>query len=255
MAGIGRLPYRLGLPSPLRGLRFCPGPILGLSTDKPPIRDTTGDRPPVVVLTGGMGAGKSTAGQAFAALGVQVIDADALAHAVTGPQGEALAALADAFGSDLVDLRTGLNRQAMRAHAFENPSARERLEAIVHPLVAKHAARQLAMASGPYAVYMVPLWVERQGLDRAAWPDWVWRLLVIDLPEREQWQRVMHRSPMPPETLAAMLARQATRAQRLAVADFCVDNSQGTEALHAAIRQLHARLCRESAQGHRTNQT
>ena len=210
--------------------------------------------PPVLVVTGGMGAGKSTAAQGFASLGISVIDADALAHEVTGPQGAALPALCDAFGVQWVSEVTGLNRAAMREHVFRNPNARQRLEAIVHPLVSERARLRIAEATGPYCVYMVPLWVEGQGQDRAAWPAWAWRLLVIDLPEPDQWQRVMQRSPMPSSTLQAILARQATRQQRLAVADYVICNNQSEEVLQAAVATLHNRLCGESVQACGANQ-
>lgn len=224
---------------------------MGLSADQP----LPGGSPPVLVLTGGMGAGKSTAAQAFTDKGILVLDADALVHGLTGPGGRAVPALADAFGPTFVSQEKGLDRVAMREHVFQDPSARQRLEAIVHPLVAELALSRLAAAEGPYSVYMVPLWVERQGQDRAAWPAWAWRLLVIDLPEPEQWQRVMRRSPMPSDTLAAMLARQATRQQRLAVADYAIRNVGDPERLRASVDMLHDRLCGESAQAFRAYQT
>lgn len=224
---------------------------MGLSADQP----LPAGSPPVLVLTGGMGAGKSTAAQAFSEKGILVLDADALAHLLTGPGGKAVPALVDAFGPPFVSPETGLNRVAMREHVFQDPTARQRLEAIVHPLVAALALSQLAVAEGPYSVYMVPLWIERQGEDRASWPAWAWRLLVIDLPESEQWQRVMRRSPMPSDTLAAMLARQATRQQRLAVADYAIRNTGDLEHLRASVTMLHARLCGESAQAARAYQT
>jgi dephospho-CoA kinase len=224
---------------------------LGLSADQ----SLPGVSPPVLVLTGGMGAGKSTAAQAFTEKGIFVLDADALVHALTGPGGKAVPALVDAFGPTFVSPETGLDRATMRDHVFQDPSARQRLEAIVHPLVAALALTRLAAAEGPYSVYMVPLWIERQGEDRAAWPAWAWRLLVIDLPESEQWQRVMRRSPMSSDTLAAILARQATRQQRLAVADYAIRNTGNPERLRASVGMLHARLCRASAQAVRTYQT
>ncbi|MEY3670199.1 MAG: hypothetical protein RL258_1595 [Pseudomonadota bacterium] len=203
--------------------------------------------PPVVILTGGMGAGKSTAARAFTNLGISVVDADALAHGVTGPGGLALPALRAAFGEALVSEAAGLDRVAMRTQAFEDPEIRQRLEAIVHPLVAEQAEQRLAAAEGPYAVYMVPLWIERQGADRAGWPDWAWRVVVIDLPEPVQRSRILARSPMPEETLQAMLARQAGRSERLAIADYAIANDQGPEALALAITCLHDRLLRDLA--------
>jgi dephospho-CoA kinase len=202
-----------------------------------------------------MGAGKSTAAQAFSEHGILVLDADALAHAVTGPGGEAVAALADAFGQEFVSPETGLDRVAMREHAFRHPTVRQRLEEIVHPLVASRALARFSEGEGPYSVYMVPLWIERQGGDRAAWPDWAWRLLVIDLPESEQWQRVMRRSPMPDATLKAMLERQATRQQRLAIADYAIRNDGGLDRLQASVARLHFRLCGESAGFSNADQT
>ena len=212
--------------------------------------------PPVVILTGGMGAGKSTAARAFADLDIAVVDADALAHAVTGPGGKALPALRAAFGGALVGEAAGLDRVAMRERAFQDPAIRVRLESIVHPLVAEQAEQRLLAAESLYAVYMVPLWIERQGADRARWPAWAWRVVVIDLPEALQQTRILARSPMPEETLRSMLARQAGRSQRLAIADYAIANDQGPEALASAIACLHDRLLRDlaAAEAH-ANQT
>ncbi|MFM1880436.1 MAG: hypothetical protein RLZZ344_670 [Pseudomonadota bacterium] len=208
-----------------------------------------------MVLTGGMGAGKSTAAAAFLSLGLTVIDADALTHQLTGPGGEALPALQAAFGERLVRTASGLDRQAMRAEAFRDPEIRQRLESIIHPLVAAQAERLLLASQGPYAVYMVPLWVERQGTDRSRWPGWAWRVLVIDLPESLQQARIRARSPMPEETLQAMLARQASREQRLAIADYTICNDAGPEALAAAVVRLHGQLLRDLAAEANANQT
>lgn len=203
--------------------------------------------PPVVVLTGGMGAGKSTAARAFEDLGIAVVDADALAHEVTGPGGRALPALRAAFGEPLVGEATGLDRVAMREKAFQDPGIRQRLESIVHPLVAEQAEQRLLAAKSPYAVYMVPLWIERQGADRAHWPAWVWRVLVIDVPEALQQTRIRARSPMPEATLRAMLARQSGRSARLTIADYAITNDRGPEVLASAVVCLHDRLLRDLA--------
>ncbi|NBT74740.1 MAG: dephospho-CoA kinase [Betaproteobacteria bacterium] len=195
--------------------------------------------PPVLVLTGGMGAGKSSACNAFRSLGIAIVDADEIAHRVTASGGRAIPGILSIFGSQLLQEDGALNRDAMRSLAFKDPEALRQLEGIVHPLVRDEARLELARAQGPYVVYAVPLWVETQGSQR---PDWVWRVVVIDLPEDLQRARVLARQPIAQDTLDGMLARQATRAQRLAAADIVLSNNGTPDDLRAAVRELHRSL-------------
>lgn len=173
-------------------------------------------------LTGGIGSGKSTVGQMLAALGATLLDADQIARAVTGPGGAAMAAIAQAFGAELVDANGALDRDRMRALVFAQPAARQQLEAIVHPLVAKltQAQAQSAVQSGQrLLVFDIPLLVETgQRL-----PE-MHAVLVVDCQEQTQIDRVMARNALPRATIENILAAQATRRARRAAADAVLYN-------------------------------
>ncbi len=173
-------------------------------------------------LTGGIGSGKSTVGQMLQDRGATVIDADAIARSVTAPQGAAMPAIAGTFGRDFVDANGALDRERMRMHVFANASAKQTLEAIIHPLVAQETQRQVdqAMATGARVlVFDVPLLVES-----GRWRAQVDRVLVVDCLHETQVQRVMARSQLSRETVTAIIAAQATRATRLKAADWVIYN-------------------------------
>ncbi len=173
-------------------------------------------------LTGGIGSGKSTVGQMLQDRGATVIDADAIARSVTAPQGAAMPAIASTFGPDFVDANGALDRERMRMHVFANASAKQTLEAIIHPLVAQETQRQVdqAMSAGARVlVFDVPLLVES-----GRWQAQVDRVLVVDCLHETQVQRVMARSQLSRETVTAIIAAQATRATRLKAADWVIYN-------------------------------
>lgn len=173
-------------------------------------------------LTGGIGSGKSTVGQMLAALGGTLLDADQMARTVTGPGGAAMAAIAQAFGAELVDAAGALDRDRMRALVFAQPAARRQLEAIVHPLVAQltEAHAQSALETGQrLLVFDIPLLVETgQRL-----PE-MHAVLVVDCREATQIERVRARNALPRTAIEAILAAQATRQARRAAADAVLYN-------------------------------
>lgn len=189
-----------------------------------------------VGLTGGVGSGKSTVAGLFAALGVPVIDTDDIARRLTAPAGEALADIREAFGGALIQADGGLDRAAMRRLVFADADARRRLEAILHPRIRAAVLQALAVLDAPYAVLVVPLLVET-----GAYGDVIDRVLVVDCPEPLQIERVMARSGLTRDEAAAILAAQATRAERLAAADDVIDNRGSPDALRAVVAALHAR--------------
>jgi dephospho-CoA kinase len=196
--------------------------------------------PFVVGLTGGIGSGKSTVADYFAALGAPVVDTDALAHALTAPGGAAIAAIRTAFGPALITAEGALDRAAMRQRVFAAPAERQRLEAILHPLIHTAAVaqiRRLASAdfSPPYLVLVVPLLVET-----GRYRDQVGRIAVVDCPEDLQITRAMARSALSRAEVAAIIAAQASRATRRAAADDLIDNTAGRDALQARVAALHA---------------
>jgi dephospho-CoA kinase len=191
----------------------------------------------IVGLTGGIGSGKTTVADLFARRGAALVDTDAIAHELTGPQGAAMAAIAAAFGAAVLRPDGGLDRAAMRAVVFSDSSAKARLEAILHPLIRQQsAARCKAATSAPYVLLVVPLLVEtgsyRQRADR---------VLVVDCDESVQISRVMARSGLAADAVKAIMATQASRAERRAVADDVVLNEGGLEALLPQVEGLHLR--------------
>jgi dephospho-CoA kinase len=173
-------------------------------------------------LTGGIGSGKSTVLRMFADLGAAVIDADAISRATTAAGGAAITAIAARFGPEFVTPGGALDRERMRAHAYADPQARKQLEEIIHPLVGQESARQVeaALAAGvPCIVFEIPLLVES-----GRWRAQVDRVVVIDCSPETQVERVVARSGLKPDEVRAIIAAQATRADRLAAADIVICN-------------------------------
>lgn len=177
----------------------------------------------MIGLTGGIGSGKSAAADMFAALGARIVDADVIAHEVTGPNGAAMPAIRAAFGDQMIAPDGALDRVAMRRLAFSDPQARARLEAIVHPLVRQESADRVAQGfadGAPYVMQVIPLLVEFDVYrERAS------AIAVVDCAEEVQLARVMARNGLSAEEVRRIMATQASRAQRLAAADDVIDNS------------------------------
>lgn len=188
----------------------------------------------VVGLTGGIGSGKSTVAELFVAQGAALVDTDAIAHQLTAPGGQAMPQIVAAFGREIADECGALDRAAMRRLVFADPAARVRLESILHPLIRQISAERCVQATTPYLILAVPLLVEsggyRQRCDRIA---------VVDCTEAVQIARVMARNGMPEAEVRAILVAQASREQRLAVADDVIDNSGGLTNLYTRVAQLH----------------
>ena len=188
-------------------------------------------------LTGGIGSGKSTVAQMFAARGAAVIDSDAIARSVTAANGSAMPAIAEAFGKEFVTPEGALDRDRMRVLVFSDPSAKLRLEAIVHPLVgiATQAQAQAAIHAGhTLLVFDVPLLVESP-----RWRKLVDKVLVVDCLESTQIARVMARSGLTRDAVQNIIQAQATRAQRLAAADITLFNEGlNLEQLQVAVDAL-----------------
>ena len=188
----------------------------------------------VIGLTGGIGSGKSAVAEEFARLGIAVVDADAIAHALTAAGGAAMPLLQQAFGSEVVRADGALDREVMRARVFSDPVARERLNALLHPLIAEEALRELAAARSPYVVLMVPLLFES-----GRFAGLCQRVLVVDCPEQVQIERVRQRSGLAAEQVVAIMAAQLSRIDRLARADDVIDNSGARDSLPAQVAGLH----------------
>jgi dephospho-CoA kinase len=193
-------------------------------------------------LTGGIGCGKSTVANMFAALGATVVDTDLIAHSMTVPGGPAMAAIRAAFGDAYVAPDGALDRAAMRALVFSEPAAKLRLEAILHPLIRAAAEAEAAAATGPYVVHVVPLLIES-----GSWRERVARVLAIDCPEAMQIERVMARNGLQEAQVKAIMAAQVSRQQRLAAADDVIINDDGIAALSPQVEALHENYLAMSA--------
>ena len=184
-------------------------------------------------LTGGIGSGKSTVADLFAARGVPVIDADAIAREVVEPGQPALAEIIAAFGSDCVDAQGRLDRARLRARVFADASQRKRLEAILHPRIHAVMAKRAAVQTAAYALLVIPLLFE------ADQRDLVDRVLVVDVSPEMHRARVRARDHLPPEQIDAMLAAQLDRQQRLDRADDVIDNNGDPATLERQVEELH----------------
>lgn len=190
----------------------------------------------VVGLTGGIGSGKSAVADAFAALGADVTDTDALAHALTVPHEPGHAGIRRAFGPDYFLPDGTLDRARLRERVFADAAARARLEEILHPLIRAAAAREVAAWAGPYGLLVVPLLFERGGQKGL-----VQRVLVVDCPEETQVQRVMARSGLTAAAVRAIMATQLPRPERLARADDVLDNGGPPAAIAPQVAVLDRR--------------
>jgi dephospho-CoA kinase len=189
-----------------------------------------------VGLTGGIGSGKSTVSDLFAELGVDVIDTDEIARALTGSGQPAVAKIARHFGPDLVASNGSLNRDRMREVVFSDPDARQALQNILHPLIREEVQRRLSLVKKPYALVVVPLLVESRNY------KFTDRIVVVDCKEDQQIERVMERSGLSRKQVRAIMDSQASRSERLAAADDIVHNEGGIAALRAQVEKLHQKF-------------
>lgn len=188
-----------------------------------------------VALTGGIGSGKSTIANAFAALNVDIIDADVIAREVVEPGSPALAAIVNRFGESILTAEGSLYRARLREIIFQQPKEKNWLNQLLHPLINARTKQLILLATSPYVVWVVPLLVEN-GLQHQA--D---RILVVDVDEATQLQRTQRRDGITLSQAKHILAAQASREQRLACADDIIDNSGPPEQVLPHVAELHQR--------------
>ena len=187
-----------------------------------------------VGITGGIGSGKSAVANRFEKLGIKVVDADVASRAVVLPGSDALAAIAEHFGHDVLLNDGSLDRAALRQRIFAEPEERLWLEALLHPLIDRYIKQELASAgSSPYVILVSPLLIE-SGQRR-----YVDRILVVDVPEALQLERVVQRDANSRDQVKAIMAAQASREARLKVADDVILNDDGFSKLDAEVARLH----------------
>ena len=188
----------------------------------------------VVAITGGIGSGKTTVANQFAALGIEVVDADLIAREVVAPGTPALAAITSHFGPEILTEQGLLDRRVLRERIFSDQAAKSWLNALLHPIIRSEMLRQCAAVSSPYCLLVVPLLVENRLTELAD------RVLVIDVDEATQIERTCRRDGVNREQAQAILASQASRSERLAMADDVLDNQSGTtETIRERILALH----------------
>lgn len=192
----------------------------------------------LVGLTGGIGSGKSTAAHLFADLGVRIVDTDLLSHQLTQAGGMAIPAIRAAFGAHVIDHQGALDRGRMRTLVFGDVAAKERLEAILHPLIFTQARQQAnAPTDAPYTLVVVPLLFES-----GCYAGWLQRVIAVDCPEDTQIARTVQRNNLDAAAVRAIMAQQLSRSERLRLADEVIDNSGSLDRLKEQVVGMHRRL-------------
>lgn len=192
---------------------------------------------PAVAVTGGIASGKSAVCSAFQALGRSVLDADEVARELVEPGQLALAEIVERFGGDVLQQDGRLDRAGLRARVFADPAARRQLESILHPRIRQTLRQRAAAAAGPYSLVAVPLLVESQDY------GWVSRVLLVDVPESMQLSRVMRRDGVDATQARAVLAAQASRQARWAIATDVIINDGTLDDLRAPVEALDRLWC------------
>ncbi len=191
----------------------------------------------IVGLTGGIGSGKSAVADIFLSLGIAVIDTDRIAHELTAVNGIANAPIGEAFGAEMLESGGGMARSKMRALVFNDPKARQKLEAILHPLIRDSVNEAItALPPSAYAILAIPLLFERM-----TFRSIIWRTLTVDCAIETQLNRVMSRSKLSADEVNLILKAQAPRQIRLQLADDVVHNEAGFDQLRVQVEALHCR--------------
>ena len=195
---------------------------------------------PLIGLTGGIGSGKTAVSDQLGKLGAGIIDTDVIAHQITAANGSAIELIRQHFGTDYIDSNGALDRAKMRTLVFANPEAKRALEGITHPLIRLETIKQAfqqAKSGVPYLVFVVPLLLES-----GSWLALIDRLVVVDCPEENQIARVMQRNNLPRAEVEKILQTQASRKDRLAHADFVIENRGSLNQLKEEVNQLNQKI-------------
>ncbi len=191
-----------------------------------------------VGLTGGIGSGKSTVADMFAALSVRIVDTDLISRELTQAGGTAIPAIRNTFGTHVIDAQGALNRDKMREIAFGDPARKIQLEAILHPLIFAETLRQAAAPTkAPYTLVVVPLLFES-----GRYTNWLRCVITVDCPESSQIARTMQRSNLDEPAVRAIMAQQLSRKERLALSDEVISNNGSLKDLKVQIVGMHRRL-------------
>ena len=195
---------------------------------------------PFLGLTGGIGSGKPSVASFLAQRGAWVIDTDQIAHQISAPGGLAINPIKSEFGSEFILPDGSLNRAKMREHVFNDTESKRKLEAITHPLIRQETILQAENGlenHAPYLVFVVPLLLES-----GAWTENLDHIAVVDCEEEVQIRRVMERSQLDRQGVLAIMAHQASRAERLAIADTVIHNRGDLASLEIEVDRLHQKM-------------
>ncbi|UNH41604.1 dephospho-CoA kinase [Moellerella wisconsensis] len=201
----------------------------------------------IVALTGGIGSGKTTIANAFAALGVPIVDADIISRQVVEAGSPALAAIAAHFGQDILLPDSTLNRPLLRHEIFSDPQQKAWLNALLHPLIQQETQRQLKNTDALYVLWVVPLLIENNISHLAD------RVLVVDVTPEEQIQRTITRDNITRQHVERIIAAQASRAERLSLADDIISNHDGEHQQQDDIVKLHQKYQQLAKQAQQEN--
>ncbi len=195
----------------------------------------------VIGLTGGIGSGKTCVANHFAGLGINIIDTDEIARALTQPGGSAITPITNTFSDAVIATDGALDRNKMRQLVFSDNDIKQKLEAILHPLILKEALHRVKQSESPYTIVAIPLLFETTDYDEI-----IQRVLVIDCDEQKQIARTMARSKLNEQEVRAIMATQVSRQYRLQKADDIIINNGGLDCLHEQISHLHKKYLRIS---------
>jgi dephospho-CoA kinase len=187
----------------------------------------------VVVLTGGIASGKTAVSDLFAQRGAPVIDTDQIAHEIVEPGQPALKRITKVFGQEFLGADGRLDRKKMRNAIFSSPQQKNCLESILHPAIASEVDQLIAQVDAPWCILVVPLLAETSLF------SWINRVLVVDVDESVQIERVMARDKISQKQAQSILDAQTSRRQRLALADDILDNGGNLEELKVEVDKLY----------------
>lgn len=196
-----------------------------------------------VALTGGIASGKSLVSDEFSRLGVPVIDTDVIAHQIVEPGQPALKEIAEAFGDSIIGEDGRLKRRELRNLIFADANAKSKLEAILHPKIRQRVSEEVNQINYPYCILVIPLLAESGGYKGAN------RVLLVDVDPKVQIARLMARDDTSLQQATSALASQASREQRLSIADDVLDNSASPEDALKKVAQLHQKYLQLALQG------
>lgn len=190
----------------------------------------------VVGLTGGIASGKSAVADLFAELDITIIDTDIIARQLVEPGQNAYQKIVDHFGTEVVNSDGQLNRAQLRQKIFTNPDEKQWLELLLHPLIRNITAQRIQLADSNYCIVVIPLLYE-------TWPNPLLdRVLVVDCTPELQLQRLIQRDKLSDELAHSIIAQQASRTERLSLADDIIENNDNLTVLTKIVRKMDSKF-------------